>query len=199
MAGNLVNIALDKEKLVLRPPFQSVGPKMTGIVLKGKAVGPSSHNHRDIVDLHAAFHLPEVCRQIYSETVSLGYATSIFTFDVEYWRHVLQPMKHWAKGLIPFHRNAVTALNISVVTFEVSGKHKLPKLKDAFPGLKQVHISLETLLLADMLDYVKKIGGWNAWKRLMQERVKNLEDLDITVNFTSRGRSMGDITKKWLF
>jgi hypothetical protein len=51
----------------------------------------------------SAFHLPEVCRQIYSETTTLGYSLNVFAVSYN-----LNYSSNWATGLLAAYRKAIT-------------------------------------------------------------------------------------------
>lgn len=60
-----------------------------------------------ITRLPAAFHLPEVCRQIYSETVLTAYQQNIFLFE-EFHMRKTRPLSH----IMVAQRRAITAVKI---------------------------------------------------------------------------------------
>ena len=49
----------------------------------------------------SAFHLPEVCRQIYSETSTRGYTLNSFSFDNDSQSTDIDMMRKWADSLTP--------------------------------------------------------------------------------------------------
>jgi hypothetical protein len=58
----------------------------------------------------SAFHLPEVCRQIYAEVGTLAYSTN--TFLSEFYSPLSM---HWVKRLIPAQRDAITSVELGGV------------------------------------------------------------------------------------
>ena len=53
----------------------------------------------------SAYHLPEVCRQVYSETATLAYKLNMFILGAS---QVLSP--NWATMLLPAQREAITRI-----------------------------------------------------------------------------------------
>jgi len=65
------------------------------------------HKKRQCEKIASAFHLPEVCRKIYSETALVAYSQSTFTFGLEYLnsRNCLTLLK-------PVQRRAITSIEL---------------------------------------------------------------------------------------
>ena len=84
------------------------------------------------------FHLPTVCRQIYSESAILGYETNIFEFIA----HSSHTQRWRARDLAPAQRNAIT--DVSAPWFYVSNVFQLPgaasRIKEWFPNVKRVYV-----------------------------------------------------------
>lgn len=102
----------------------------------------------------SAFHLPEVCRQIYCETSSLAYSSTTFFFCGMFAPDAMEDLNcytrfsdfgDWAKGLIPAHRNAITdvklfSLCISKMLRPVYHDYgKGSQLLEFFPSLERLH------------------------------------------------------------
>lgn len=69
-----------------------------------------------------AFHLPEVCRQIYSETATLAYKLNTFQVGC--------PDAAWVQNLLPAQRVAIRAVEPSAMIAEAYTTAGLQKAKD---------------------------------------------------------------------
>jgi hypothetical protein len=88
--------------------------------------------------LLSAFHLPEVCRQIYSETAVLAYKLNIFIIGIGIGRS----NKKWIKKLLSAQRDAITAI-APTDRFLDSYICCLNKksIKDTFPNLEFMEVA----------------------------------------------------------
>jgi hypothetical protein len=88
----------------------------------------------------SAFHLPEVCRQVYSETVLLAYKHNVITVDCD----ILDPGWHWPKILLPAQRNAVTSVllvdNLPHTYLAKEKDHTQNLLRAYFPNMKSIEV-----------------------------------------------------------
>jgi hypothetical protein len=90
----------------------------------------------------SAFHLPEVSRQIYAETATLGYKLNSFIASRGH-----PSYRNWATGLLPAYRKAIRQIEpdaqyLLVLINPVSMSPKLKSLQlRIFPALSSVIIS----------------------------------------------------------
>jgi hypothetical protein len=84
-----------------------------------------------------AFHLPEVCRQVYSETTMLAYKHNIFILDKLWYQYWIDP---WTNQLLPVQRRAITAV-VPTTSFFLSYLLGNRLLRDILPNLKCVEFT----------------------------------------------------------
>ena len=86
----------------------------------------------------SSFHLPEVCRQIYSETATLAYHINTFLLSDEGYN----PKWTWAKYLTKRQRNAITSIRMSYCDIKYF-VHGAPQSLTArtFPNLERIWIT----------------------------------------------------------
>ncbi|KAF2874969.1 hypothetical protein BDV95DRAFT_665622 [Massariosphaeria phaeospora] len=90
-----------------------------------------------------SFHFPETCRQVYAETVTLGYSTNLFIFGFE--KHYPDTMRLW-KSQASAQRQAITAIRPHYSHFSIYFDDRncpdtlLKLLKPQFPGLEQISV-----------------------------------------------------------
>jgi hypothetical protein len=135
----------------------------------------------------AAFHLPEVCRQIYIETAMLSYSSNIFLVGEE-----SLMCKNWAKGeILLAQRDAITRveLGLNILNTQLWKNHRPTySLKQrSFRNLTHIHVSFHTqkLLVKDsihwMLDHdetdISKLLTW------CETKLKDIEGSDLMVVF----------------
>lgn len=101
------------------------------------------HEHRRYERVASAFHLPEVCRQIYSETALLAYRLSPFTFENMYGEHVSS-----VRRLKLVQKKAICSIEFSVQALEFCLRSKIydedkqcKPFKRVFPNLERIIIS----------------------------------------------------------
>jgi hypothetical protein len=135
----------------------------------------------------AAFHLPEVCRQIYIETATLSYSSNVFLVDEE-----SLMCKNWAKGeILLAQRDAITRveLGLNILNKQLWKNHRPTySLKQrSFRNLTHTYVSFHTqkLLVKDsihwMLDHdetdISKFLNW------CEAKLKDIEGSDLVVVF----------------
>jgi hypothetical protein len=86
----------------------------------------------------SAFHLPEVCRQIYPETAVLAYKLNIFVIGIG----VGRSNKKWIRKLLPAQRDAITAIapTEEFLDDDICGTYK-KSMKDTFPNLEFIEVT----------------------------------------------------------
>lgn len=112
-------------------------------------IGFFTGNARQYENVTSAFRLPEVCRQVYSETSLMAYSQSTFTFDFDSLRlcHHLKELKPAQKQAItsieldPLAVHRYTVLNYEFYDFDVLGSFWKPLKKMYFPNLKKIIIN----------------------------------------------------------
>jgi hypothetical protein len=107
---------------------------------KGSAISNSTWPEERV--LLSAFHLPEVCRQIYSETAILAYKLNIFVIGIGIGRS----NKKWIKKLLPAQRDAITAIapTDAFLNNHICCKNK-KSMKDTFPNLEFMEVTASAL------------------------------------------------------
>lgn len=136
--------------------------------------------------VQSAFHLLEVCRQVYSETATLGYSLNIFTFKELSFCAPFEFVKSWATSLTSAHRDAIKEIELTPYTFEeYTDRGCKVKLSEIFPGLKRIRVNDSVVSL------VSVYGNWDedaqrpakeereGWKNWMRKKVKQKEGDDV--------------------
>ncbi|KAF1949429.1 hypothetical protein CC80DRAFT_271733 [Byssothecium circinans] len=95
----------------------------------------------------SCFRLPEVSRQIYSETATLVYSNTIFGFGLGLHKN-FELVRTWADGLVQAQRNAITDVSVNAIEFFVIRKalfsqKDLVPMRRIFPALQRIHVSDE--------------------------------------------------------
>ncbi|KAF1360417.1 hypothetical protein EJ07DRAFT_154871 [Lizonia empirigonia] len=94
---------------------------------------------RSVTRVPLAFRLPEVCRQIYSETALTAYRENTFVFDETHW-----PYKNAKTQLIAAQRRAITSIEPDPLTFVdmmlLSGYREEIRLK-RLPNVETVFVT----------------------------------------------------------
>ena len=148
MTGHAVKMTEDRDRIVVNNKTKAreiVFFKGHTIDVKGLQQGNSRFRFRPTSDreceraAESAFHLPEVCRQIYTETATLAYHGTIFYFPKR--EKVSKEINKWSRGLLPAQRNAITDIAVkgSGIADYFRCKSSSPLL-DSLPGLERVHI-----------------------------------------------------------
>jgi hypothetical protein len=86
----------------------------------------------------SAFHLPEVCRQIHSETATLGYSLKTFIMPDAYLNY-----DNWATSLLPAYRKAIKTIEPEPIGLKYLMDSQLAKKLRlrTFPGLTRIVVS----------------------------------------------------------
>ena len=92
----------------------------------------------------SGFHLPEVCRQIYSETATLGYKLNTFILDLDGCGFSAK----WVDSLLPAQTNAMTSVVPKCVSFEsyVASPY-VESLRTTFPNLNRIEVPSDAVSL----------------------------------------------------
>lgn len=122
--------------------------------------------------VNSAFHLPEVCRLVYTETATLGYPGNTFDFHGLCWS--IHEGASWAECLLPAHRDSIRNIRVGVDDFVVQLESKCgPVFTTTFPGLQRLRISGNEIN-CDVLDwellekYSDPLWTWEHWKIWMR-------------------------------
>ncbi|KAF2831131.1 hypothetical protein CC86DRAFT_463099 [Ophiobolus disseminans] len=133
-----------------------------------------------------AFHLPEVCRQIYCDTAIMAYQRHIFIVD----SFDLGEESQFIAALLPAQRNAVVAVGPKTRFFESYVSNHYGKVfRKRFPGLKRIEVAPDALSLIQSFNrHEDKNGSWSdeEWKQWAVEKVQQREGDDVEVVFTEK-------------
>jgi hypothetical protein len=119
-----------------------------------------------------AFHLPEVCRQIYAETATLGYATSSFFI-----RSTCAGTP-WSSLLNLAQRSAIQSLRIlsSTMYRYLMDNPNIGSFTSIFPSLEEIRIRA--------CDTVSKIEqGFEDDRKFIVEKIRKKEGKELRVVF----------------
>jgi hypothetical protein len=110
--------------------------------------------HLEATKLRAAFHLPEVCRQVYSETVLTSYRENVFLCGSVY-----PTIKMSFGRLKAAQRKAITAVEFNplVLYCHVKPNPETKPVTSALPNIK--FISVSSVALRDVQRLCKLIHG----------------------------------------
>jgi hypothetical protein len=130
-----------------------------------------------------AFHLPEVCRQIYFETAILAYKLNTFIIDL-----YIDGNREIMKALLPAQRDAVASVVPESIFFEIYVTNKpIQSLRTTFPNLKRIEVPSGSLELIGSFqrysDPAKRTWTREQWSSWVVEGVKEKEGNDIEVVF----------------
>lgn len=141
--------------------------------------GRALHTGFPPVRAGTAFHLPETCRQVYSETATLGYGTNTFFFTGSIGRYGMpdRAILGWCEQLSTAQLLAITAIGLHAVEFVLylkgNGRFYGP-LKKTFPSLQKIVLTECT-------------GLYHATQRFpkdeVHQKVKDKEGDDVEVDF----------------
>jgi hypothetical protein len=186
MGGNAIEVKLRSAE------DTSTSPSLFESNYLGYAAIPGPSD-RKTKKLRSAFHLPQTCRAIYSETTILGYALNTFVFNGEVPRMFGREdapdsaMEGWASSLIPAQRSAITSIRphwMDMLDYVHGGTER--ELKRLYPGLKEVVVAKRTVSAEanapERGDPVRKLRRQQAKKRIVS-RVEELEGEDVDVVF----------------
>lgn len=138
-----------------------------GVVGEDNPMRWPSTRAEDKPRLPTAFHLSEVCRQIYHEVGTLAYSGSIFFFCN--WNDEGGLIRAWTRTSTSAHRNAVTDIAIDDMNFDFYLDYKV-KLRSAFPGLQCLHLNTYRVNTV----FARASDGKN--ENFIRQRRKFLED-----------------------
>ena len=138
--------------------------------------------------LPSAFHLPEVCRQIYAETGVLAYSRSTFAVGISYLSY-----RNGISRLAPVQRRAITSIELSPAAIRacVYERRMFKPLKTYFPHLRVVVVSRLALEVVQ-LGWLGPVATFDdgsaplsrdAWKLWITQALKKREGNDIDVEF----------------
>ena len=136
--------------------------------------------------LPSAFHLPEVCRQIYSETATLAYRLNTFIADSSLLNYV-----NWSTRLLPAHRNAISAVEPEASFFQTWINSRAGSLRQqSFPKLQRIIVSKESMEeVMTFFEYARRSfsladpGPLVDFQFWTVHKLKALEGEDIEVEF----------------
>jgi len=133
-----------------------------------------------------AFHLPEVCRQMYCDTATLAYQRHTFMVD----DYDMGDKDELLSSLLPAQRNAITAMAPASPFFEsyISDPDSHRKaFRRSFPNLERIVVPSDALELIIVFNKSggKDRTGWTTenWQQWVVERVEKTEGEDIKVVF----------------
>jgi hypothetical protein len=136
----------------------------------------------------AAFHLPEVCRQVYIETSMLSYSSNIFLVGEE-----SLICRNWAKGeILLAQRDSITRveLELDILNTQLWKTHRRPtySLKQrSFRNLTHIYVSFHTqkLLVKDSIHWMLDRDVTDISKLLTwcEKKLKDIEGSDLVVVF----------------
>jgi hypothetical protein len=138
-------------------------------------------NDFNIKRLPASFHLPEICRQIYSEATLTAYQQNIFLFDSPFERS----RRHAFNCLRAVQRRAIKSVEIGALRLYATmrGGLKVVPMTDKLPNLKFILVSatalLKTAQVADELQH----GTEKDWQIAVSRRLREVEGDNIKVEF----------------
>jgi hypothetical protein len=131
-------------------------------------------------EIHLAFYLQQVCRQIYVETATLAYSTN--TFKVP--RGASQTT--WIEALLPAQRNAITKVNLYYPWNFTDEDKNYPSLKDSgIRNLKHLDVTinvpynLRVHLQNSYLPFHSTIS--ESWNDSVKHKVKKVHGFDLVV------------------
>ncbi|KAH7076356.1 hypothetical protein BKA63DRAFT_564750 [Paraphoma chrysanthemicola] len=152
-----------------------------------KTIGRAYLSPKDKTPQSTAFHLPEVCRQIYSETATLAYALNTFIIDFDTGGN-----KDLIKNLLPAQKNAIRSVMPQFIFFEryvacEYGDVYKRSFKAIIPHLKRVEVPKDAIRLIKTFNgsRVDPARSWTVekWQQWVVEQVQKKEGDDIDVVF----------------
>lgn len=146
---------------------------------------------RQFTKIPSAFHLPETCRQIYSETALSAYSHSTFTFGIEFLNY-----HNGITRLKAVQRRAIKSVepspNATPHCFGTDSRFSKPLKRTYFPNLSTFVVGRlafefvqrgaveEILSHNDVSQFPKSQAEWRAW---ITQKIKEKEGGDIEVVF----------------
>ncbi|KAJ4345258.1 uncharacterized protein N0V89_011388 [Didymosphaeria variabile] len=145
MTGNVVKISEDDERSLYDDvkTWEKIQVAFQGHAVQVQDEG-SPTRWRNAFYLHedtpvAAFHLPEVSRQIYTETATLAYPDTVFYLDTGRWGAPLF-VQTWSATLTPAHKDAITDISINKNYLEYYLNESRRSFRANLPALKRIHV-----------------------------------------------------------
>lgn len=145
----------------------------------------------EYVKLPAAFHLPEVCRQIYSETALTSYQQNTFIYA----SHHLSSASSMTR-LIVAQRRAITSIKISpnALYQHLKGLYGRPRksITSKLPNLKTILVTRHALRFTranlKRRSIVPGSRYWSKyqWKLLIRQKLQEQEGASVEVKFKGR-------------
>ena len=142
MSGQIVEIRVRKPESLERSLSATSVPDVGAAY-----IGKVAHRGPKRTQPKAAFHLPEVCRQIYAETATMGYSGNQFSFigeiSLKYGREDGPDgaLEGWCRELLPAQVNAVTCIRPHWHDFQdYLSKENMRTFKQLFPRLKNLRV-----------------------------------------------------------
>lgn len=153
-----------------------------------KAKSRSECVYDDPAPQPSAFHLPEVCRQIYSETAILAYMLNTLIINGSKY------CEAWKDSLITAQKVAVRSVALAEPSWRmyVSGLRNR-SLRAGFPNVRRIEMPKYVLLLfpndtissMEPMEAVEAMKEWDTEqsRALMEQKVKKMEGEDVEVIF----------------
>ena len=145
-------------------------------------------NDRKAPSVASAFRLPEVCRQIYSETATLTYSGCVFQLQAEN-MEASEFFGHWVGSLLPAQKEVVADVGLSEMFMESYLFEDPMSFRKGLAGLERVHLrdcDLDVLRFMctechdELSEEVVTAEDFKAWVR---ERVAEMEGDGVEVVF----------------
>jgi hypothetical protein len=153
----------------------------TATSLYMKVAGCAQISPTDDTPQAHAFHLPEVSRQVYSETATLGYKLNTFIIDFD-----MAGNKEHMEALLPGQREAITTLMPETHFFEayVQDLYRKPLIQ-MFPNLNRIEVPGDALRLILMFDRSIVAGSRTSkeWETFFAQKIKEKEGGRVQVTF----------------
>jgi hypothetical protein len=126
----------------------------------------------------ASFHLPEVCRQIYSEAALTAYQQNVFLFNGP-----LVQTNRYFNRLMAVQRRAIKSVEIGAVRLYATmrGLQVVP-MTDKLPNLKYILVSAPALKYAQYADELQNSTNKD-WQIAVSRRLREVEGDNIKVEF----------------
>lgn len=136
----------------------------------------------DIKRLPAAFHLPEVCRQIYSEAALTAYQQSIFLFNDPF-----QRSNTVLNRLMPVQRRAINSVGIGVARIYAFMTEHWPRvvpMTDKLPNLEYILVpaSVPNCACFETLFQALQIHV-DEWEYVVMRRLREVHGDKINIEF----------------
>jgi hypothetical protein len=158
-----------------------VHPKARKIDWSTNPCNNDEYPRNSTTSISSAFHLPEVCRKIYSETATLGYSLNTFVITSSHLNY-----NNWATGLLLAYRRAIQNIEPDPSYLESLTVRRLvrPIKSRDFPELTTIMVSNIAL---DYISYKYK-RTWpdcttDDWKPIVERNIHENHGQDLEVVF----------------